>query len=158
MFLGNEILQVKIEVASDNFIEDKIPIKAYPKSAGYDLFAAENGLVLSNLRTLINTGIKMSIPKGYYGQISPQSGLALNKGIIAFSGTIDSGYLGYVYVLLFNFSDKEFSFRRGDRITQIIFKKCESVSFSTDRIVFDSERGVNAFGSSGLVLKKWINL
>ena len=158
MLLGNEILEVKIEVASDNFIEDKIPIKSYPKSAGYDLFAGENGLVLSNSRTLINTVIKMSIPEGYYGQISPRSGLALNKGIIAFNGTIDSGYLGYVYVLLFNFSDKEFSFRRGDHITQIIFKKCESVSFSTDRIVFDSERGVNAFGSSGLVLKKWINL
>ena len=152
LFLGNEILLVKIATASDTFIEKyKIPIKAYPNFAGYDLFADENGLVLPNLRTLINTGIQMSIPKGYYGQISPRSGLALNKGIVAFNGTIDSGYLGYIYVLLFNFSDDEFSVKRGDRIAQIIFKKCESVSFSTARIIFDSERGVKAFGSSCLV-------
>ena len=150
MFLGNEILLVKIATSSDTFIEDKIPIKAYANSAGYDLFADENGLVLPNSRTLINTGIKMSIPKGYYGQISPRSGLALNKGIVAFNGTIDSGYLDYIYVLLFSFSDNQFSVRRGYRIAQIVFKKCETVPFSTARIVFDSERGVKAFGFSGI--------
>ena len=150
MFLGNEILLVKIATSSDTFIEDKIPIKAYANSAGYDLFADKNGLVLPNSRTLINTGIKMSIPKGYYGQISPRSGLALNKGIVAFNGTIDSGYLDYIYVLLFSFSDNQFSVRRGYRIAQIVFKKCETVSFSTARIVFDSERGVKAFGFSGI--------
>ena len=74
LFLGNEILVVKIETAPDTFIEDKIPTKDYPKSAGYDLFAEENHLVLSNSRTLISSGIKMSIPEGYYGQISPRSG------------------------------------------------------------------------------------
>ena len=150
MFLGNEILLVKIATSSDTFIEDKIPIKAYANSAGYDLFADKNGLVLPNSRTLINTGIKMSIPKGYYGQISPRSGLALNKGIVAFNGTIDSGYLDYIYVLLFSFSDNQFSVRRGYRIAQIVFKKCETVPFSTARIVFDSERGVKAFGFSGI--------
>ena len=114
------------------------------------MFADKNGLVLPNSRTLINTGIKMSIPKGYYGQISPRSGLALNKGIVAFNGTIDSGYLDYIYVLLFSFSDNQFSVRRGYRIAQIVFKKCETVSFSTARIVFDSERSVKAFGFSGI--------
>ena len=92
----------------------------------------------------------MSIPKGYYGEICPRSGLAVKSGVVAFNGTIDSGYLGLVYVLLFNFSDNKFSVEKGNRIAQIIFKKCESVSFSFEDFNFVTERGVKTFGSSGL--------
>ena len=45
----------------------------------------------------------MAIPKGFLGRISARSGLAVNHGIVAFSGTIDSGYRGIIYVLLLNF-------------------------------------------------------
>ena len=38
----------------------------------------------------------MAIPKGFFGQISPRSGLALNRGIVPFSGTFDSGYRGII--------------------------------------------------------------
>ena len=145
LFLGNEILLVKI--SSDSF-ENK-PIKAYTNSAEYELFADESELVLPNSRKVISTGIRMSIPKGYYAEIKPRSGLARN-GIVAFNGTVDSGYLGLIYVLIFNFSDEEFFIRKGNRIAQIIFKKCETVCFSNTQILFDTERGINGFGSSGL--------
>ena len=92
----------------------------------------------------------MSIPKGYYGEICPRSGLALKNGVVAFNGTIDSGYLGVVYVLLFNFSNDNFSVEKGNRIAQIIFKKYETVSFLFEEFIFDIERGIKAFGSSGL--------
>ena len=74
----------------------------------------------------------------------------LKNGVVAFSGTIDSGYLGVVYVLLFNFSSENFLVEKGNRIAQMIFKKCENVSFSFENFNFNSERGVGAFGSSGL--------
>ena len=108
-----------VKITSDSF-EKKIPIKAYTDSAGYDLFADEPELVLPNSRKVISTGIRMSIPKGYYAEIKPRSGLARN-GIVAFNGTVDSGYLGLIYVLIFNFSDEEFFIRKGNRIAQIIF-------------------------------------
>ena len=126
------------------------PKRAYVNSAGYDLFADESIEVLPNSRAVVSTGLRMQIPKGYYGQISPRSGLALKNGLIAFNGTIDSGYFGVVYVLLFNFSFEKFVVEKGNRIAQIIFKKCESVSFSFEDLNFDSERGVKSFGSSGL--------
>ena len=126
------------------------PKRAYVNSAGYDLFADESIEVLPNSRAVVGTGLRMQIPKGYYGQISPRSGLALKNGVIAFNGTIDSGYFGVVYVLLFNFSFEKFVVEKGNRIAQIIFKKCESVSFSFEDLNFDSERGVKSFGSSGL--------
>ena len=126
------------------------PKRAYVNSAGYDLFADESIEVLPNSRAVVSTGLRMQIPKGYYGQISPRSGLALKNGVIAFNGTIDSGYFGVVYMLLFNFSFEKFVVEKGNRIAQIIFKKCESVSFSFEDLNFDSERGVKSFGSSGL--------
>ena len=126
------------------------PKKAYVNSAGYALFADESIEVLPDSRAVISTGLQMQIPKGYYGQISPQSGLALKNGIVAFNGTVDSGYLGVVYVLLFNFSSEDFLVEKGNRIAQMIFKKYENVSFSFGNLLFDSERGVKGFGSSGL--------
>ena len=71
----------------------------------------------------------MVIPKGYFGRISPRSGFALNHGTVVFSGTIDSGYTGIIYVLLFNFSTNDFLVEKGNRIAQIFFQKCEEVSF-----------------------------
>ena len=147
LFLENEI-QINFIHHSD---DAKEPLKVYVDSAGYDLFANETFKILSNSRGIISTGIKMSIPKGFYGQISPRSGLALNNGVVAFSGTIDSGYLGIVYVLLFNFSTNDFLVEKGNRIAQIIFKRCENLSFlEVENLTFDSERGVKGFGSSGL--------
>ena len=147
LFLEN-VVDVKLCASSTTV--SKIPLKAYTDSAGYDLFADKTVEVLSNSRALISTGLQMQIPKGYYGQISPQSGLALKNGIVTFNGTVDSGYLGVVYVLLFNFSSEDFLVEKGNRIAQMIFRKCENVSFSFGNLLFDSERGVKGFGSSGL--------
>ena len=147
LYLGNEF-QIDFICCSN---DAKEPFKAYSDSAGYDLFANQSIRIMSNSRGLVCTGIKMSIPKGFHGQISPRSGLALKNGVVAFSGTIDSGYLGIVYVLLFNFSTNDFLVEKGNRIAQIIFKRCENVSFlEVENLTFDSERGVKGFGSSGL--------
>ena len=148
MFLGNEIL-IKIGNSNDSLNVNK-PIKAYVNSAGYDLYSDESFNILSWSRAAISTGIRMFIPNGYYGEICPRSGLAVRNGILAFNGTIDSGYLGIVYVLLFNLSDKEYFIKKGDRIAQIIFKKFENVSFSFDELTFNTDRGVKGLGSSGV--------
>ena len=144
LFLGNELL-IKLSRSSISSEVVEKPKKAYVNSAGYDLIE-----VLPDSRAVISTGLQMQIPKGYYGQISPRSGLALKNSVVAFNGTIDSGYLGVVYVLLFHFSSEKFSVKKGNRIAQIIFKKCENVSFSFENLIFHSERGIKGFGSSGL--------
>ena len=152
LFLEN-IVDVKLFTSTSTASVSKIPLKAYINSAGYDLFADETVEVLSNSRALISTGLQMQIQKGYYGQIFPRSGLALKHGIVAFNGAVDSGYLGVVYVLVFNFSSKDFLVEKGNRIAQMIFKKCENVSFSFSSgnlLSSDLERGVKGFGSSGL--------
>ena len=95
----------------------------YLNSAGYDLFANETVKVFAGSRSLVTLNLRMVIPRGYFGRISPRSDFALNQDIIAFSGTIDSGYTGIIYVLLFNFSTNNFLVEKGNRIAQMIFQK-----------------------------------
>ena len=128
LFLGNE-LEIKLSRSSISSEVVEKPKKAYVNSAGYDLYAGESVDTFPSSRAVISTGFRMQIPKGYYGEICPRSGLALKNGIVAFNGTIDSGYFGVVYVLLFNFSSEKFSVEKGNRIAQMIFKKCENVFF-----------------------------
>ena len=144
--------------------EVSIPKKMYPNSAGYDLYTNETVKVFAGSRSLVSLDLRMVIPKGYFTRISPRSGFALNQGIIAFSGTIDSGYTGIIYVLLFSFSTNDLLVEKGNRIAQIIFQKCEEVSFvEVESVDIFSEtdfehlkkeksilRGVSCFGSSGL--------
>ena len=144
--------------------EVSIPKKMYPNSAGYDLYANETVKVFAGSRSLVSLDLRMVIPKGYFGRMSLRSGFALNHGIIAFSGTVDSGYTRIIYVLLFNFSANDFLVEKGNCIAQIIFRKCEEVFFvkvesvdivsKTDFEQLRKEktilRGVKGFGSSGL--------
>ena len=95
--------------------------------------------------------LQMCIPKGYFGKISLRSGLATHYGVLAFQGTIDSGYKGIIYILLFNFSDNGYVVEKGNRIAQIIFLKCQNyVSFlEYETLDFNSsERGSKGFGST----------
>ena len=129
----------------------KQPYKAYVDSAGFDLYADETVLLLPQNRSLVSIGLRMQIPLGYCGKIYPRSGLANKHGIVVFNGTIDSGFLGVVKVLLFNFSTEEYTVQKGTRIAQMIFSKSENVVFNFDTLDSSSNRNNQGFGSSGLL-------
>ena len=153
LLLGKEdeiVVNISFDKTEDS--KSKIPIKMYANSAGYDLFAGESVSISKWSRASVNTNICFEIPKGFYGEIKPRSGLAIRKGLVAFDGTIDSGYIGFVYVIIFNCSDFDYNVKKGDRIAQIIFRKCHSVSFKyCNEVSFvDTDRGVKGFGSSGV--------
>ena len=99
-FLESELL-IKVNRSSNEVL---IPKKMCVDSAGHDLFAHETKTIYAGSRALLSVKLRMAIPKGFFGRISPHSGLAVNRGIVAFNGTIDSGYRGIIYVLLFDFS------------------------------------------------------
>ena len=50
-------------------------MKAFPTSAGYDLYAAERKTIVSHGRELIKTDLCLKIPKGYYQRVVERSGL-----------------------------------------------------------------------------------
>ena len=152
LFLENDNEEIDVSISFEKSKDFKsIPMKMYLDSAGYDLFADESITILKRSTASVSTNIRFKIPKGFYGEIKSRSGLALKNGLFASNGTVDdAGYAGFVYVILFNNSDFDYHVKKGDRIAQIIFRKCHSVSFNfCEKVSFDTDRGVKGFGSSG---------
>lgn len=133
----------------------QVPVQSSNGAAGYDLFADlgdENQTRTINClsRSAINTGIKVCIPTGYYGRIAPRSGLAFKQGIDVLAGVIDSDYRGEIKVILYNTDNTTpVTIKHGDRIAQIIFERCYSVTFTKTSVQDDTNRGSGGFGSTG---------
>ena len=142
---------LKIKVI--NLSPYELPKYKTDNSAGMDLRAyLEEPIVLKPLqRTLVKTGLYVSLQPGYEAQVRPRSGLALKKGISVLNspGTIDADYRGEIGVILINLSDSEFKIDSGDRIAQMVIAKHETVSWKSVDKLDDSLRGDKGFGSTG---------
>lgn len=101
---------------------------------------------------LIPTGLSVSIPKGYEGQIRPRSGLALHNGIgiVNSPGTIDSDYRGEIGIILINWGRKPFTIKRGDRIAQMAITRIYQARIVETDHLDTTRRGEGGFGHSGI--------
>ena len=126
-------------------------------SAGMDLYAnIDKPITLKPLeRTLVKTGLFISLPKGYEAQIRPRSGLAFKNGITVLNtpGTIDADYRGEIGVILVNLSADDFNINDGDRIAQLVIAKYETAIWEEVENLDETERGEGGFGSSGVSKK-----
>ena len=133
-----------------------LPLPEYKTfgSAGIDLQAdIVDAVVLKPLeRALIPTGLYLSIPKGYEGQIRGRSGLAIKNGISLANGigTIDSDYRGEIKVILINLGNEDFIINKGDRIAQLVLTRYERIDFELVDDLDDTERGSGGFGHTGI--------
>ncbi len=128
----------------------KIPTKANPNDAGYDLYATETLTVLAGTTFKVQTGIHMAIPEGYYGRVADRSSMAA-KGLHVVGGVIDSAYRGEIQVLMINNTNAVYTLQAGQKFAQIIITKiCELEPVVVELSDLpDSERGSGGFGSSG---------
>lgn len=133
----------------------KVPSYAYPSDSGFDLYSTIETSIPPFGRTLIPTGIKLSIPDEYEIQVRPKSGLALNQGLTVLNtpGTVDSGYVGEIKVIVFNTNNETVTVSKGMKIAQAVLCPVVNgkyVSFEQIKKVEDKERGDNGFGSTGI--------
>ena len=126
-------------------------------SAGMDLYAnIDEPITLKPLeRTLVKTGLFISLPKGYEAQVRPRSGLAFKNGITVLNtpGTIDADYRGEIGVILVNLSSQNFTINDGDRIAQMVIAKHETAIWEEVENLDETNRGEGGFGSSGFSKK-----
>jgi len=96
-------------------------------------------------------GFATEIPKGYYAQVVPRSGLALWNGLTILNtpATIDSGFRNEWMVIIVNISNSPVILNIGDRICQIIIRKMVDFEFEEVDELSQSERGLNGLGSTG---------
>ena len=123
-------------------------------SAGMDLYAnIDEPITLKPLeRTLVKTGLFISLPKGYEAQVRPRSGLAFKNGITVLNtpATLDADYRGEIGVILVNLSSQDFTINDGDRIAQMVIAKHETAIWEEVENLDETNRGEGGFGSSGV--------
>ena len=130
-------------------VSGSVPKYVHDGDAGADLIASEKSVIRARGRSLVGTGTRLEIPKGYVGLIWQRSGLAIKKGIDCGAGVIDSCYRGEIKVLLFNHSDTEFQIEPGDRIAQILIQKVSRAQFIPVSKLSETIRSEDGFGSTG---------
>lgn len=135
--------------------DSDIPLPRYmtSQSAGMDLCAAvKEDLILNKGElTLIPTGFAIALPEGFEAQIRPRSGLAIKHGIglINSPGTVDTDYRGEIKIAAINLGAKAYTFRRGDRIAQMIIKKVYFARLEIVEELDETKRNTGGFGHTG---------
>jgi len=135
--------------------DSDIPLPRYmtDQSAGMDICAAiEEDLVLNKGElSLIPTGFAIALPDGFEAQIRPRSGLAVKHGIglINSPGTIDADYRGEIKIAVINLGPKPYTFRRGDRIAQMVIKKVYLARLDIVEELDETKRNTGGFGHTG---------
>lgn len=151
--VDNTILNVIIELAHDEAI---MPHREHKEDAGFDLYSVETGVIRPGERKLVDTGIKVQLPKNTEMQIRPKSGIANKFGVTVLNtpGTVDCGFTGTVGVILINLGDKDFEYKSGMKIAQAVFNRLPETVLSLGIIDKDTSRSEGAFGSTGLVKRE----
>ena len=129
-----------------------LPSYAHPGDAGADLATTEDIELGPGERALVRTGLAIALPDGYAAFVHPRSGLAAKHGVTLVNapGTVDAGYRGEIKVTLLNTDrDRPVSFRRGDRIAQLVIQRVERAAFHEVTVLPGSSRGDGGFGSTG---------
>lgn len=134
-------------------LSDKATIPEYQSvgSAGFDLHAVDNYVLMPGEIELVGTGLAFDIPSGYELQIRPRSGLsAKSKLRIANSpGTIDNDFKGEVKIIMENTGRMVSIIDKGDRVAQAILAPIIQAEIMEVEEVGESERGSGGFGSTG---------
>jgi len=143
-----QTLTVKIKATDKSFIPDYKSELA----AGVDLMAANSGSIESGSRAMVKTGISLELPEGYEAQVRPRSGLAYKQGVTVLNspGTIDADYRGEIGVILINHGDETFTYKKGDRIAQMVIAPVVQADFVSVDDLSDTERGAGGFGHTGI--------
>nr|BDV50179.1 MAG: dUTPase [Chiromantes dehaani nimavirus] len=142
-----------------------IPSRQTVGSVGYDLFTKNNGVfenVPAQGKALIELGLRVFIPDGYYGRIASRSSVSWVNHTSVDGGVVDPDYEGELKIILFNHGKIDLKIPPKGKIAQIILEKCATppvyeakVDKKTGHFVFEKIpdniarcRGGGGFGST----------
>ena len=135
-------------------LDESIPLPRYAKGgdAGSDICTRVDVTIEPGERALVPTGISIALPDGYAAFVHPRSGLAIKHGVsmVNTPGTIDAAFRGELQMILINHDLREaISFKKGDRIAQLVIQQVERAEFIEVDSLPGTERGEGGFGSTG---------
>ena len=134
----------------------KSPVRGHETDAGIDFFVPndfEEVTLKPGEDVLINSGIKVIVPRGYALIFKEKSGVATKKKLTVGAAVVDSDYRGVAHFHLFNNGLVDQTISAGDKIIQgllvpIALDNLELIS-NDDYALYETERAEGGFGSTG---------
>lgn len=118
--------------------------------SGYDVYACEDTLVPAKGSAEVETGITLGyITPGYWIRIEGRSGLGFKHSLFPHQGIIDNPYRGRMSIKIYNNGNVDYTFKRGDRIAQLVVYPVIDYSVEWTDKVESTHRGEKNLGSSG---------
>ncbi|HRN69649.1 MAG TPA: dUTP diphosphatase [Candidatus Woesebacteria bacterium] len=143
-------MKIKIKI-----IDKSLPLPQYQTegSVAFDLYARKTVIIPPFTPTIIPANVVIEVPQGYFLMIASRSSTPLKKNLMVANGigVIDQDYHGdkdEIGVQVLNFSQKDVTVERGERIAQaLLVQIAKVVDFDiVDSIKTESRGG---FGSTG---------
>lgn len=158
--LQKQAFEIKVEVLGGG----KLPFRAHPTDAGFDLFATEEIHLHPGQVKKTPLNIKLELPRSTWASITTKSGLG-SQGQLVYAGVIDQAYRGIPHVVMTNVNIIEaldedgiplmriqpIILKVGDKIAQLIMNPYSDQYFITQVESVDTatDRGAGGFGSTG---------
>lgn len=137
-------MNIRTKIRYDAFL----PERAHDTDAGADIRTPEGFWLRAHDSEIVATGVHVELPAGTVGMLKSKSGLNTRYGIVS-EGVIDEGFSGEIIVKLYNLSDHDYMFQRGDKITQLVVMPVHYVTYEQVDEINAGERGTNGYGSTG---------
>ena len=125
-----------------------MPERAHATDAGADIRCREGFTIPAHGFVTIRTGVHIELPPKTKCEVKSKSGLWTNHGIIT-TGLVDEGFTGEIRVGLANLSDEDYTFRAGDKVTQLCVSPVCYPDYAEADEIDGGERGENGYGSTG---------
>lgn len=142
-------MDIKVKILDPNAV---IPRYAKPGDAGLDLTVTS--VEDKNEYYEVCFGFSIEIPPGYFGLMTPRSGITnMNHMMKNSIGIIDAGYRGELKSrfkkVKFEDGTQEKMYQVGDKAAQLIILPYPIITLMPVAELSDSERGEGGFGHTG---------
>ena len=138
-----------MRIVVDQYIGAFKPTRAHSGDAGLDIFTPRDVYIESRSSAIIDTGVHIELPPMTVGEIKSKSGLNFKHGLTVPTGTVDYGYTGSIQVKIYNHSNQPYTFKRGDKIAQLVVMPILLPEPEVVESLDATERGDKGFGSTG---------
>lgn len=144
----------------DGFDPAWVPKRGSDGAAAWDLYCAEDTMLLPFTPTVVRTKFEVEVPEGYGLFVLPRSGNALKKGFIIPNspGLIDEDYRGepmgiftwlpHPQKVVGRHEEPFFMLKYGDKMAQLVLIKYETQEWEVVNELSETRRGRGGFGST----------
>lgn len=121
----------------------------YIGDSGLDVATVDSGMIPARGCAVIPVGLKLAyITPGFWFKVEGKSGKGFKHGLTPHFGIIDNPYRGDLGIKIYNHSDKDYEYKKGENIAQFVIYPLIQADCDWADEVSETKRGEKGFGSS----------